>query len=109
MQRVDATGERNRSVSWILPTYLIETSDPLDEAVESMAGERSSGTFVDVLGETDEPHERHGAHVEHSASTSTSTERPGPPTRTPASAPRTDRRDTAPRGIDPNISRVVDV
>ena len=51
-------------MSRILATYLIETSHPLDEAAESMAGEQSSGTFVDVPGETDELRERHGARVE---------------------------------------------
>jgi ribulose-bisphosphate carboxylase large chain len=45
-------------------TYLIETSHPLEEAAASMAGEQSSGTFVDVPGETDELRERHGARVE---------------------------------------------
>ncbi|WP_129115542.1 ribulose-bisphosphate carboxylase large subunit family protein [Halegenticoccus tardaugens] len=51
-------------MSRILATYLIETSHPIDEAAESMAGEQSSGTFVDVPGETDELRERHGARVE---------------------------------------------
>ncbi|MUW13367.1 ribulose 1,5-bisphosphate carboxylase [Halorubrum sp. CBA1125] len=44
-------------------TYRIETSHSLEEAAESMAGEQSSGTFVDVPGETDELRERHGARV----------------------------------------------
>jgi ribulose-bisphosphate carboxylase large chain len=48
----------------ILARYLIETSHPLSAAAESMAGEQSSGTFVDVPGETDELRERHGARVE---------------------------------------------
>jgi ribulose-bisphosphate carboxylase large chain len=51
-------------MSRINATYRIETSHPLDEAAESMAGEQSSGTFVDVPGETDELRERHGARVE---------------------------------------------
>ncbi|MFB6120814.1 MAG: ribulose-bisphosphate carboxylase large subunit family protein [Halobacteriaceae archaeon] len=45
-------------------TYRIETAHPLSEAAEAMAGEQSSGTFVDVPGETDELRERHAASVE---------------------------------------------
>lgn len=45
-------------------TYRIETPHPLDEAAEAMAGEQSSGTFVDVPGETDELRKRHAARVE---------------------------------------------
>jgi ribulose-bisphosphate carboxylase large chain len=45
-------------------TYRIETARPLEEAAESMAGEQSSGTFVDVPGETEALRERHGARVE---------------------------------------------
>ena len=51
-------------MSRIRATYLIETSHALEEAAASMAGEQSSGTFVDVPGETDELRERHGARVE---------------------------------------------
>lgn len=52
-------------MSQIEATYRIETSLPLDEAARAMAGEQSSGTFVNVPGETDELRERHGARVEH--------------------------------------------
>lgn len=45
-------------------TYRIETAYPLRTAAEAMAGEQSSGTFVDVPGETKELTERHGAKIE---------------------------------------------
>lgn len=45
-------------------TYRIETHYAIDEATEAMAGEQSSGTFIDVPGETDALRERHGARVE---------------------------------------------
>jgi len=45
-------------------TYRIETAHPLSEAAEAMAGEQSSGTFVDVPGETERLRERHAARVE---------------------------------------------
>jgi len=48
----------------IRATYLVETADPLGEAAATMAGEQSSGTFVDLPGETDELQARHGARVE---------------------------------------------
>ena len=51
-------------MSRIRATYRIETAYPLDEAAAAMAGEQSSGTFVDVPGETDVLRERHGARVE---------------------------------------------
>lgn len=51
-------------MSRVRAKYQIETAHPLDEAAESMAGEQSSGTFVDVPGETDELRERHAARVE---------------------------------------------
>ena len=44
--------------------YLIETADDPRRAVEVMAGEQSSGTFVAVPGETPELKERAGARVE---------------------------------------------
>ena len=50
--------------SRIEATYRIETAHPLEEAAEAMAGEQSSGTFVDVPGETDELQERHAARIE---------------------------------------------
>jgi len=48
----------------IYATYQIETAYPLLEAAESMAGEQSSGTFVDVPGESEELRERHAGRVE---------------------------------------------
>ena len=44
--------------------YLIETADDLRRAVEVMAGEQSSGTFVALPGETPELKERYGARIE---------------------------------------------
>ena len=44
--------------------YLIETSIPLAQAAEIMAGEQSSGTFVRVPGETEELRARHAARVD---------------------------------------------
>jgi ribulose-bisphosphate carboxylase large chain len=44
--------------------YLIETAYPLVDAVEAMAGEQSSGTFVPVPGETAELKARAAARVE---------------------------------------------
>lgn len=44
--------------------YLIETADDLGRALDAMAGEQSSGTFVAVPGETPELLARAGARVE---------------------------------------------
>jgi len=44
--------------------YWIETAYPLAYAAEVMAGEQSSGTFIQVAGETAELKEAHGARVE---------------------------------------------
>jgi ribulose-bisphosphate carboxylase large chain len=44
--------------------YWIETAFPLAQAAEVMAGEQSSGTFVEIPGETAELRERHAARVE---------------------------------------------
>lgn len=44
--------------------YWIETAQPLAAAVEAMAGEQSSGTFVQVPGETPEIKNRAAARVE---------------------------------------------
>jgi len=44
--------------------YWIETAFPLRQAAEVMAGEQSSGTFVEIPGETAELRERHAARVE---------------------------------------------
>lgn len=45
-------------------SYLIETADDPRRAVEVMAGEQSSGTFIALPGETPELKERYGARVE---------------------------------------------
>lgn len=47
----------------ITARYEIETPYPIEDAAEAMAGEQSSGTFVDVPGETDSLREHHGASV----------------------------------------------
>jgi len=49
--------------SRILATYLIETPYPLEVAAEVMAGEQSSGTFLQIPGETDELKEKHRAQI----------------------------------------------
>jgi len=48
----------------IYALYWIETAFPLAQAAEVMAGEQSSGTFVEIPGETAELRERHAARVE---------------------------------------------
>jgi ribulose-bisphosphate carboxylase large chain len=48
----------------ITATYFIETALPPNKAAEVLAGEQSSGTFVEVPGETAELKERFAARVE---------------------------------------------
>jgi ribulose-bisphosphate carboxylase large chain len=48
----------------ITATYRIETPLDIERAAAIIAGEQSSGTFVDVPGETDELRARYGARVE---------------------------------------------
>lgn len=48
----------------ISATYLIETPMPVEKAAAVLAGEQSSGTFVDVPGETAELKKRFAARVE---------------------------------------------
>lgn len=48
----------------IFATYLIETPLPVEKAAATLAGEQSSGTFVDVPGETAELKQRFAARVE---------------------------------------------
>lgn len=48
----------------ITATYWVETAYPVEQAVATMAGEQSTGTFVRVPGETDELREAHAARVE---------------------------------------------
>ncbi len=52
------------AVTRIEADYLIETAVDPREAVEAMAGEQSSGTFVSVPGETPELKERSAARIE---------------------------------------------
>lgn len=47
----------------IIATYLIETSLPVEQAAEMIAGEQSSGTFLPVPGETEELKSRARARV----------------------------------------------
>lgn len=49
----------------IFATYFIETALPLERAIETIAGEQSSGTFVAVPGETSQLQARHRARVEN--------------------------------------------
>jgi ribulose-bisphosphate carboxylase large chain len=44
--------------------YLVESPFPLEDAIAVMAGEQSSGTFLQVPGETPELKERYGARIE---------------------------------------------
>lgn len=44
-------------------TYLVETPLSLDHAAAAMAGEQSTGTFIEIPGETPELRERHAARV----------------------------------------------
>ncbi|MFN3649308.1 MAG: ribulose-bisphosphate carboxylase large subunit family protein [Armatimonadota bacterium] len=48
----------------ILARYRIETPHPVERAAEMLAGEQSSGTFVQVPGETEALRARHRARVE---------------------------------------------
>jgi len=48
----------------ILATYRIETPPPVDRAAPVLAGEQSSGTFVEVPGETEDLRNRFRARVE---------------------------------------------
>ncbi len=53
------------SKSRVIAHYLLETACPVERAIEVIAGEQSSGTFVSVPGETPELRLRYGARVEH--------------------------------------------
>jgi len=48
----------------IYASYEVETAFPLEDALEVMAGEQSSGTFLKVPGETPELREQSGARIE---------------------------------------------
>jgi ribulose-bisphosphate carboxylase large chain len=80
-------------------TYRIETAHPLETAAEAMAGEQSSGTFVDVPGETAALKARHAAVVEEITSLETVEE----PT-LPGSAPPDDGSDTTYRRAEVVLS-----
>ncbi len=54
--------------------YRIETPLPIEQAAASLAGEQSSGTFVNVPGETNELKERFGARLESTHSLEPSAE-----------------------------------
>lgn len=58
----------------ITATYYIETAYPVMDAAEAMAGEQSSGTFVDVPGESEELQKQHAAKVEEIVELETTTE-----------------------------------
>ena len=45
----------------IYAQYEIETAFPLEDAIATMAGEQSSGTFLQIPGETAELKEKSGA------------------------------------------------
>ena len=55
------------SVERIIATYCVETPLEIERAAAVLAGEQSSGTFVDVPGETDELRNRFRARVERVA------------------------------------------
>lgn len=63
MQQTDGTS-LPLSPRRIWARYWIETAFPVEKAVEALAGEQSSGTFVKIPGETDELRERAGARME---------------------------------------------
>src|SRR3990172_5908708 len=48
----------------IIARYFVETPLPVEEAAAALAAEQSSGTFVEVPGETPELKERFAARVE---------------------------------------------
>jgi ribulose-bisphosphate carboxylase large chain len=52
------------SVERIVATYLVETPGSLEQVAEVIAGEQSSGTFVELIAETPELRARHRATVE---------------------------------------------
>src|SRR5437867_983942 len=52
------------SAERITAVYRVETPLPIDRAAEVLAGEQSSGTFVEVPGETEDLRNRYRARVE---------------------------------------------
>ncbi|MDQ3812738.1 MAG: RuBisCO large subunit C-terminal-like domain-containing protein, partial [Armatimonadota bacterium] len=71
----------------ILATYLIETPQPVERAIETIAGEQSSGTFVAVPGETPELQARHRARIENIELLDVAEEPALPGARLPKNAP----------------------
>ena len=67
----------------VFAQYEIETAFPLEEAVGVMAGEQSSGTFLQIPGETAELKEKSGARVEWIRETGASPSPSLPGARTP--------------------------
>ena len=67
----------------IYAQYEIETAFPLEEAIATMAGEQSSGTFLQVPGETAELKEKSGAQIEWIRETGTVSSPSLPGARTP--------------------------
>ena len=59
------------STERIVAIYHVETPLELDRAAAVLAGEQSSGTFVDVPGETEELRSRFRARVERVTETET--------------------------------------
>ncbi|WP_148252811.1 ribulose-bisphosphate carboxylase large subunit family protein [Aidingimonas lacisalsi] len=66
----------------IRASYFIETPYPIEQAVDVMAGEQSSGTFTRLASETDDLRANHGAMIEHIERLD-SVETPSLPTRPP--------------------------
>jgi ribulose-bisphosphate carboxylase large chain len=81
----------------ILATYWVETAYPLLGAVEALAGEQSSGTFVKVPGETPELKERSGARIERL----TELDEVGAPSLPGAGAPKGREAGSGPRSRSP--------
>ncbi|WP_428938768.1 ribulose-bisphosphate carboxylase large subunit family protein [Fontivita pretiosa] len=77
---VQSTDER------IVATYRVETPLPIEQAAEVLAGEQSSGTFVEVPGETDQLRQRYRARVETITPLQSVSEPSLPGSRTKASA-----------------------
>ena len=67
----------------IYAQYEVETAFPLEDAIATMAGEQSSGTFLRVPGETAELKERSGARIEWIRETGTVSSPSLPGARTP--------------------------
>jgi len=72
----------------VVATYLVETAHPLERAAATLAGEQSSGTFVDVPGESAELKQRFAARVERVQEGETVTEPSLPTGRAPAGSYR---------------------